>query len=111
MIATIATVLGVALLAGGVGFAIIGSIGILRLPDFYARTHASSKLDTLGLSLSMMGLAFLQGANLNSVKLLLIILFVTIANPAAAHALGRSAVRCGLIPWTNRPETRGEDAP
>jgi multicomponent Na+:H+ antiporter subunit G len=94
------TWLGVALLAGGVGFTIIGSIGVLRLPDFYARSHAASKPDTLGLVLSMLGLAVLQGADLTSLKLLLILVFVAVTNPAAIHALGRSAIRSGLEPWT-----------
>lgn len=89
-------------LVAGVVFALIGSIGVVRLPDFYSRTHASSKLDTLALGLVMIGLAILNGFDLNSAKLLLILLFVSVANPAAAHALGRAAVRSGLAPWTRK---------
>lgn len=93
-------VLGVAFVLAGVVFAAIGSIGVLRLPDFYTRMHAASKLDTLSLGLCMVGLAILQGPDLNAVKLLLIFLFASIANPAAANALGRSAIRAGLEPWS-----------
>jgi multicomponent Na+:H+ antiporter subunit G len=100
----IAAGLGYLFLAAGIGFAVIGSLGVIRMPDFYTRTHAGSKLDTLALALSMIGLAFLHGPDLNSVKLLLIVLFVAIANPAAAHALGRAAVRAGLEPWTRTRE-------
>ncbi len=92
--------LGLILLFAGALFVLIGSIGVIRLPDFYTRTHAASKPDTLGLVLSMSGLALIQGADLNSIKLLLIVAFVAIANPAAAHALGRAAMRAGLEPWT-----------
>ncbi len=92
--------LGLILLFAGAGFVLIGSIGVIRLPDFYTRAHAASKPDTLGLMLSMTGLAIIQGGDLNSIKLLLIVAFVAIANPAATHALGRSAVRSGLDPWT-----------
>ena len=95
--------IGFALLVAGVAFAAIGSIGVHRLPDFYTRAHAASKPDTLGLILSMLGLATLQGVSLDSAKLILILLFVALGNPTATHALGRAALRSGLEPWT-RPE-------
>lgn len=100
MIATIAAIAGIGLILAGVGFALIGSIGVLRLPDFYTRIHAASKLDTMSLGLCMTGLAILQGPDLNAVKLILIFVFASIANPAAANALGRSAIRAGLEPWS-----------
>jgi multicomponent Na+:H+ antiporter subunit G len=106
MIDLITTVVGVAFVVAGVGFALIGSIGVLRLPDFYTRMHAASKLDTMSLGLCMVGLAILQGPNLNAVKLLLIFLFASIANPAAANALGRSAMRAGLEPWSRKQRGR-----
>jgi multicomponent Na+:H+ antiporter subunit G len=96
----LATIVGMAFVLAGVVFAVIGSIGVLRLPDFYTRMHAASKLDTLSLGLCMVGLAVLQGPDLNAVKLILIFVFASIANPAAANALGRSAFRAGLEPWS-----------
>ncbi len=105
----IAHLLGIPFLITGAAFALIGSIGVVRLPDFYSRTHAASKLDTLGLGLFMIGLAILNGADLDSGKLLLIVVFVGIANPVAAHALGRAALRARLAPWV-RPDTDGDDA-
>lgn len=97
---------GDALVALGVAFVLIGSIGVLRLPDFYSRAHAATKPDTLGLVLAMLGLAVRHGVSVNSAKLLLIVLFVFLANPAAAHALGRSAARSGVQPWTRGEEER-----
>jgi multicomponent Na+:H+ antiporter subunit G len=107
VIATIATVLGIGLIVAGVAFGLIGSIGVLRLPDFYTRMHAASKLDTMSLGLCMTGLAILQGPDLNAVKLILIFLFASIANPAAANALGRSAIRAGLEPWSAGRDEKG----
>jgi len=92
--------IGRILLGGGVVFLLLGSVGVLRLPDFYTRAHAASKPDTLGIVLCMSGLAILEGATINSAKLMLILVFVTLANPAAIHALGRAALRSGLRPWT-----------
>lgn len=87
------------ILALGVFFALLGSVGILRLPDFYTRSHAAAKPDTLGLVLLMIGLAMREGPGINAAKLILIGVFVGLANPAASHALGRAAVRMGLKPW------------
>jgi len=108
MIATLATVAGIGLILAGVAFALIGSIGVLRLPDFYTRMHAASKLDTMSLGLCMTGLAILQGPDLNAVKLILIFAFASIANPAAANALGRSAIRAGLEPWSVARQKKGK---
>lgn len=94
--------IGSGLVTLGIFFSVIGSIGVIRLPDFYSRTHAASKPDTLGLMLTILGLAVLEGITLSSAKLLLIVLFVALGNPTATHALGRAALRSGVKPWTSR---------
>lgn len=93
-----------------VGFFFIfsGVVGILRLPDFYTRLHAMGKCDTLGVSLMTLGTAILVGLSLNGVKVLLVIVFVSLANPTATHALGRAAYRAGLVPWAAK-RSEGED--
>jgi multicomponent Na+:H+ antiporter subunit G len=103
------SVLGIVVAAAGIVFAVIGTIGILRLPDFYTRMHAAGKLDTAAIVLSMVGIALLDGPEIADSRLILIALFVAIANPASTHALTRSALRSRLEPWT-RPPAGGEDA-
>lgn len=99
----IATGVGVGLLVLGVAFTVIGHLGLLRLPDFYTRAHAASKPDTMGVVLIMAGLAVLEGVTTTTgVKLLLIALFVAIANPVGIHVLSRSALRQGVTPWGRR---------
>ncbi|HSF20148.1 MAG TPA: monovalent cation/H(+) antiporter subunit G [Vicinamibacteria bacterium] len=93
------TVLAAALLIAGFFFIASGAVGILRLPDFYTRLHAMGKCDTLGVALMVLGMAILEGPTLNGLKILLIIIFVGLANPTATHALGRAAYRAGLVPW------------
>jgi multicomponent Na+:H+ antiporter subunit G len=93
-------VLAAVMLVVGFGFVLVGVVGILRLPDFYCRLHAMGKCDTLGVTLMLGGLAVLEGFTLTSVKLLLVVVFVSLANPTASHALGRAAVRAGLRPWS-----------
>ena len=82
----------------GIFFLLIGSIGTIRLPDFYSRTHATSKSDTLGMMLIIIGLIIFEGFTLNSGKLFLVLLFIILANPIGAHALARAAHESGLKP-------------
>jgi multicomponent Na+:H+ antiporter subunit G len=91
-------ILALPFLFAGAFFLLVGSIGIIRLPDFFTRTHATSKSDTLGIMLVLGGLAIYEGLTLNSAKLLLAIVFVALANPVGSHALARAALRFGLKP-------------
>jgi multicomponent Na+:H+ antiporter subunit G len=90
---------GALLLVAGTLFMLVGSIGILRLPDFYSRTHAATNVDTLGIFLFVIGLAVKEGANLSTLKLVLVALFILLVNPVGTHALASSALSYGLKPW------------
>ena len=83
----------------GCFFMLVASIGVIRLPDFYSRLHASGKADTLGQILIFLGLMIYEGFNLITVKMLFIIIFVLIANPTATHAAAKAAYIRGLKPW------------
>ena len=74
----------------------IGGIGMLRMPDFYTRTHAASLTDTMGATLILLGLALHSGLNLVTVKLVLILVFLYLTSPTAAHALVKAAYSRGL---------------
>ena len=49
-------VISTALMLGGLVFVLSGSIGVLRLPDFYTRLHAAGMTDTMGAELVIAGL-------------------------------------------------------
>lgn len=102
----IVEILAAALLVSGLFFVLVGILGVLRLPDFYARLHATSKCDTLGLALMVAGVALLTGAQWKTLKIGLIVVIVALVNSTAAHALGRAAFRSGLRPWV---QSRGDD--
>lgn len=87
-----------ALLVTGAVACVIGGIGILRLPDFYTRTHAASITDTAGMMLMMAGLMVQAGLTLVTAKLALIVLFLLITSPTASHALARAALHDGVAP-------------
>ena len=92
-------ILAIAFLLAGFFFTAVAAIGVLRFPDFYTRLHASGKSDTLGISLSMLGLAIYEGASLVSIKIILIAIFIFVANPIGTHVLAKAAFRSGIKPW------------
>ena len=63
------------LLASGSFFILVGAIGLIRLPDVFARMHGAGVTDTLGAALFIVGLMVQSGLSLISVKLLLILVF------------------------------------
>ena len=98
----------VMLMLGGAFFLTVSTIGLLRLPDFYTRTHAVGKSETLGAILLLSGLAFFNGLDLSTVKILFIVIFVLIANPTATHAISQAALHSGLSPWTRKEKHTGD---
>ena len=83
-------------LVAGSLFCIIGAVGVIRMPDFYTRTHAASITDTLGATLILVGLAIYSGPNLVTVKLGFVLMLLYITSPTAAHALVKAAYSKGL---------------
>lgn len=99
MLTDIYNVISAIFLGFGLFFIVVGTIGLLRLPDFYSRMHATGKCDTLGVGLTITGLMIYNGLNFISVKLLFLVIFIFIANPVATHAIARAAYNVGLRPW------------
>lgn len=87
------------LLGGGLLFTAVAVVGLYRLPDVYARAHATSKSETLGalLALAAAGVAF--GEVTTTVKLVALALFLLATSPTAAHVVVRSAHDQGIGPW------------
>ena len=91
-------------LAVGLIFITASAVGVLRLPDFYTRLHASGMGETLGLVLSFIGLVIIEGATLTSVKMIMVALLVFLANPIGTHMLVRAARKAGLQDWRKPKE-------
>lgn len=66
-------------------------LGLLRLPDAYARAHATSKADTLGTLAALGAAAVAFGAVETTAKLVVLLLFLLTTGPTAAHAITRAA--------------------
>jgi multicomponent Na+:H+ antiporter subunit G len=97
-------ILIVALVGAGTFFGFVAVVGIIRLPDLYTRAHATSKSDTLGIILTLGGVALVFGADLAVVKTALLGLFLFLTNPTAAHAITRAAYDQDITPWTTEGE-------
>ncbi len=96
------------LLVLGVFFFAIGTIGILRLPDFYSRLHAAGKCDTLAMTLTVSAVALYNihglsfGNILVSWKVFAIVFFISMASPTATHAITKAALVVGVEPWLKK---------
>ena len=79
-------------------FLFIGSLGMVRLVDFWARLHAASIIDSAGIGLILLGLMLQGGFTLITAKLVLIVLFLFITGPTASHAVANAAFMSGSRP-------------
>lgn len=89
-----------AFLVGGLAFSVIAVVGLVRLPDLYSRAHATSKSDTLGTVLAVSAAAVAFDEPTATVKLAVLVVFVFVTGPTAAHAVTRAADDQEVEPWT-----------
>ncbi|MDZ4655147.1 MAG: monovalent cation/H(+) antiporter subunit G [Coriobacteriia bacterium] len=83
----------------GMFFFFVGTFGLLRLPDFYSRTHAATKCDTVGAGALLLALVVHNGLDVSGLKILALAVLVLLSSPTAANALARAAYKTGLVPW------------
>lgn len=88
--------IGIALIALGVAFDLLGCLGLVRLPDVYCRLQAATKCVTLGTCGILLGVFAIAGLSATGFKALLCALFILLTAPVAAHALARGACRAGI---------------
>ncbi|WP_102109476.1 monovalent cation/H(+) antiporter subunit G [Oceaniglobus roseus] len=102
-------VTGILCLAAGV-FAVIAALGVVRLPDVLVRMHASTKAGTLASGL-MAAAAMVHFGDITVIfRGILIVGFLFLTAPVAAHMIGRAALKTGASPET-RDLTPGEEHP
>lgn len=83
-----------ALILLGSLFALVGSIGLWKLPDFFMRLHGPTKASTLGVGALVIGSLVYFSATREGLSLheLLITLFLFITAPVSAHMLAKAAM-------------------
>jgi multicomponent Na+:H+ antiporter subunit G len=101
------------LLAAGTLLTVLAGVGVLRLPDVFARMHAATKSSSLGLALVLLGAALRMRGVGDTAKLVLVIALQFLTAPVAAHLVGRAAYRAGeaLDHVTEVDELAGAERP
>lgn len=82
------------LLLIGASFILIGSIGLVKMPDFFMRLHGPTKATTLGMaSLLIAAMVYFSHTHEGlSVKEILISIFLLITAPISGYILIKSAI-------------------
>ena len=84
-------------LVAGAFFALVGAIGLVRLPDSFMRFHAPTKATTLGVGgVLTASLLYFAGTGRPVVHELLVALFLFVTAPVSALMLARAAIQLGL---------------
>ena len=81
-----------------------GSLGLIRLPDFWSRLHGASISDTGGVLFLILGMMLHVTTIWVFFKLLAIAIFIFISSPTASHAIANAA----LLLWDTK-KRRGKE--
>ncbi|MDE7403490.1 MAG: monovalent cation/H(+) antiporter subunit G, partial [Lachnospiraceae bacterium] len=82
---------GVLLLCGLIIF-LIELYGVFHFRFVLNRMHAAAMGDTLGISVSLVGLMIFCGLNFTTLKMMLIVIFLWFASPVSSHLVARLEV-------------------
>jgi len=94
-----------ALIYIGAFFTLVGSLGLARLPDFYARLHGPTKATTLGVgSLLLASMLFfvVVGDGLRLHKFLITV-FLFLTAPVSGHLMAKAGLRLRVATNTIQP--------
>jgi multicomponent K+:H+ antiporter subunit G len=97
MTTTLEVLLSVLILVGA-GFTLVGSLGLLRLRDFYSRLHGPTKATTLGVGSLLIASAVFFSHQDDGISLheVLVTLFLFITAPVGAHLMAKAALHLRL---------------
>ena len=85
-------VLATVFLTSGIIVFGVATLGLYRLKYVLNRIHASSKCDTLGGMLMLIGICIIAGFSFTTLKIIALVVFVWLTNPLAIFMIGRAEV-------------------
>lgn len=91
---TILQIIALIAVVAGTAFSLIGVLGMIRLPDVFARLHATGKVGVFGVVLLLVATAVWTPQGWGRAVLLIVLLMIT--GPIAAHAIISAAYRIRL---------------
>ena len=83
----------------GSAFALLASVGVLRMPDVFTRMQASTKASTLGLGCLLIGAAVQLGDLACFIRVGSIGGFILLTTPVAAHVIARASYLADVPLW------------
>ena len=86
---------GILIVAGSL-VVLIGSVGLIRFPNFFARIHSAGVIDTLGAWLVLLGVLLLVQDVVVGFKVILIAALLFLLSPVSSNALARVGKLLGL---------------
>jgi multicomponent Na+:H+ antiporter subunit G len=91
------------LLLIAVGAALLSTIGILVMKDFYDRLHYLAPPSTLSIFLVAVAIVIEEGASQATTKAILSAVFMALINPVVTHAMARAARIRTYGHWVSQP--------
>jgi multicomponent Na+:H+ antiporter subunit G len=85
----------------GAGFSLVAALGVFRMPDLYTRMQAAAKTGTLGTGLMLIALAVDFGEPGIAIRSSMVVLFLFLTAPVAAHLIARAGYLTGCRLWAN----------
>lgn len=76
----------------GLGLFVVEIYGVFHFKYVLNRMHAAAMGDTLGISMSLLGLMIFSGWNFTTLKMALVIIFLWLASPVSSHLIARLEV-------------------
>lgn len=86
----------------GMGFALLGNIGVFIMPDPYTRLQASATCSTTSVISVILAAMVASGFSAMTGKLAIILLYFLISSPVATTIIARFVWDSGVVPWRNR---------
>jgi multicomponent Na+:H+ antiporter subunit G len=87
-----------ALILLGSFFTVVGSFGLVRMPEVFTRMHAASVTDTLGVGFLILGMSLQAGFGLVTLKLVFLLALFFFTGPVVTHALAQACLHEGIKP-------------
>ena len=86
------TVIGLLLLLAGLVFLVSAALSLFRFRVTLNRMHGAALGDSLGLLLTLSGVAVLSPVSASLLKLLLILVFFFLTSPVATHLIAKTEI-------------------
>ncbi len=88
------------LMLAGAGFSFTAALGIVRMPDLFTRMQAAAKTGTLGVGCTIAAVAVHFAEVGVTTRAALVILFLFLTAPVAAHMIARAGYISGVVLWS-----------